>query len=366
MLTKTNQDGNIVRQQVGVAPVNMVTEDSIQKDLSEQGTDNFIINGGFDFAQRIGAGTHTTTNTYGIDRWWLFHNHTTVTVSRQDITHEAANVRQCMRLANPTRGAGTYYYMWTPLETSNVIPMLGKYVTYSLYARKSSGLAAGTLKIGIVGHSGVDTAMGTIQSSGTDISMTTISNADLSTAWKRHSITMLIPIGFKTIAPIIGFLGSPTDGQYIEIKEVMLNIGTKAAPFKRAGNTFGGELALCQRYFEKTWDVDVAPGSAGGGYESPFYVTPISSSTRPLVHSQMFRVTKRTSPTVSQIGMWGAGGTVGGYGLLTNARCDIGSGSTTPNTLYSSGQNGFNFRVDDAIAVTTASMSYHWAVDVEL
>ena len=320
---------------------------------------NFLINGGFDFNQRFGTGNHTATNTYGLDRWWMQHNHTTVAISKQDITLEYANVRSCMRLYNTTRGAGSYLYVMQPIETSNVIPLLGKTITYSLSARRSSGLASGTLFIEIDGHTGTDTAVATLASAGTLIAKTTIANADLSTTWKKYSITMVIPTGYKTIGCVIGFAGSPTDGQYIDVKEVMLNIGTSAAPFQRAGGTIGGELALCQRYYCKSFNIDVpAAQNSGSSSGAISYMTLLNGANYHTL-SVKFPVSMRAVP--NPVTFYSINTATAKWSNLSSG-LDSATGSYTQE-----GHNGFKATNPQVAGdLITHTIAVHYSADAEL
>ena len=77
---------------------------------------------------------------------------------------------------------------------------------------------------------------------------------------------------------------------------VQLEVGSQATPFEH--RSFGEELALCQRYFEKSYNTGVAPAadtSAGlittdsmGGDTTTAYLT----------HQLEYRVAKRAAPTV--------------------------------------------------------------------
>jgi len=86
-----------------------------------------------------------------------------------------------------------------------------------------------------------------------------------------------------------------TSGATLYLTGVQLEVGTAATPFER--RQYGQELALCQRYYEKSYAVGTVPGTntaAGLVGGTAFY-----SNARVIPSSNTFRVTKRAAPTLS-------------------------------------------------------------------
>jgi hypothetical protein len=80
----------------------------------------------------------------------------------------------------------------------------------------------------------------------------------------------------------------------IDIAQVMFVEGSSASvPFNRAGYDYAGELLKCQRYYEKLYDLDVAPGSAGAVGQR----TTAADSGGNLRFTSLFTVQKRVPPT---------------------------------------------------------------------
>jgi uncharacterized protein YkwD len=76
---------------------------------------------------------------------------------------------------------------------------------------------------------------------------------------------------------------------------VQVENGTTATAFQTASGSLGGELALCQRYFQKTNNQSEAPGTAS----SSAPINAINASTTLVVGVPPFKITMRTSPSVT-------------------------------------------------------------------
>jgi hypothetical protein len=94
---------------------------------------------------------------------------------------------------------------------------------------------------------------------------------------------------------------------------VQLEAGTVATPFER--RSFGQELALCQRYFQKSYSQDQAPGAVNSEENAAIVIA--TSTTRASVFIKFF-VEMRTDPTMTAYGTTGSVGGIANINSLSN------------------------------------------------
>ncbi|WP_163854651.1 SufD family Fe-S cluster assembly protein [Paenibacillus elgii] len=221
-----------------------------------------IINGNFDVWQR---GTVFSTNSaYTCDRFSLFHNHTSASVTRQE-TFAPIGSRYNLRLTNVTRGSGTYLEIVQAIETINCVALIGKTVTLSFQVRKSSGLTSGDVAAyikyrTIIDDNSVSVANGTITGS------VTVANANLTTSHQLCKVTATIPTTARTIGVVIALENSPTDGGYIDIAQVQLCAGDVDLPFQP--RSFAEEEIASMRYARRIGGVPFSNFGLGQAFSS--------------------------------------------------------------------------------------------------
>jgi len=226
------------------------TADQTKADLNAIGVSggrkNLIINGGFDVWQR---GTTLSTEGYCADRWTYGTSGGAGVHSRQQ--HTAADMdtfgqqyfhRLAVSSGNNNQG------MSTLLE--DVTRFAGKTLTLSFYA-KGTNPAFGSM----------DTVVGTYMGSGGSGASEYYATGaiTLTASWQRFTVQI-------TVASLVGkTLGTGsylyvyparqtvadtgTAAWQMDIANVQLELGSVATDFEH--RSYGEELALCQRYFEK-------------------------------------------------------------------------------------------------------------------
>lgn len=326
---------------------------------------NAIINGGFDVWQRGGG---AFTGGYTADMWKLAATGSTSSVSRQTFTpgntipgYEPAYYLRdaCTSVA----GAGNFHILLHYIE--GVRSFAGQTCTLSFWAKAD---AAKNIAVEF------EQAFG---SGGGSAGVTTIGSqlVALTTSWKRYSLTIAIPsISGKTIgtggddalrlnfwmdagatfAARAASLGQQS-GTF-DFWGVQLEAGSYETPFER--RPLGAELALCQRYYEKSYDMDTAPGTAtgvGAWYGPSRGATATSMDPVGLIQ---FKVNKRAVP--STISFWNSSGSANVWSVAgANVAVITNNPGQSCVSLYTTASAGL-----------TAGTSYlsagHWTASAEL
>jgi hypothetical protein len=220
---------------------------------------NTIINGGFDVWQRGTASTAIGSGTFLADRWQAVRAGFAAgaSQSRQATgdTTNLPNIQYCARVQRDSGNSSTAeIYLGQNFETVNSIPLAGKTVVFSFYARKGANYSAASdaLRLRVASGTGTDQNFITGSYTGsTDLYNATA--ATLTTTWARYSVSFTV----GATATQIGFyfnhipVGTAGANDYFEVTGAQLELGTTATDFAKNGTTIQGELAACQRYYQR-------------------------------------------------------------------------------------------------------------------
>jgi hypothetical protein len=235
------------------------------------------INGGFDIWQR---GTSFSAPNYCADRWYAAGGN--ATYAQESTT---ANLPTGFRYGlKMTMSATDVPYFMQAIETANAIYFAGKRVVLSYYVSSS---ASSTCNVRLDASTGTDTSV-----TGTYTQITAVSGYS-STQATTTSMTRVysvydVPSDCKTLRIIAGSAVNITSTNTMTITGVQLEVGSVPTTFRRAGGTIQGELAACQRYYQRITATTDAPLAHG-----------IASSTTVAAIYLPLPVTMRTTPSVS-------------------------------------------------------------------
>lgn len=174
-----------------------------------------------------------------------------------------------------------------------------------------------------------------------------------------------VPLGFaQTLAGVIGvrvrLVGVSTGNTYdlnngFQVELASLNVGNLATSttWQRRHESFAAEFQACQRYYEKSYDMDIAPGAAA---TSNGYREFVAAATLTGIHTDIsFRVPKMslsgTGAMYSQ-----TTGTINKARDIT-AAADVTGGVAT---------NGLNAQYASVAATDTHQYQFHWTFDNEI
>ncbi|HEV7370625.1 hypothetical protein [Arenibaculum sp.] len=133
-----------------------------------------------------------------------------------------------------------------------------------------------------------------------------------------------------------------------------LERGTIATPFER--RPFGAELALCQRYYEKSYDLAVAPGTPNA-YAGASAAPTQNGALGAVVIGVRFQTRKRVTPVVAT------------YSPETGTVAHMRDGTGTPSAISiggSVGQTGFRAYNSGFALAANSEARMHWVADAEL
>jgi hypothetical protein len=255
---------------------------------------NIFINGALQIWQRgtsFNATTGTTT-AYSADRWTWWGGNSSTLVTRQATgdTTNLPNIQYCARIARPSGNTGTLAtYFGQAVETINSIPLAGKTVTVSYYARAGANMSNSAILQPVL-VSGTGTDQNYIHSAWTGFGIVAAGTTTLTTTWTRYSFTGTVPANCTELTFQSYWIPTGTAGaaDYYEITGIQLEVGSVATPFTTAAGSIEGELALCQRYYFRT--------TGGSGYQP--VCNGFASSTTNVMGYVQYPVTMRTTPSV--------------------------------------------------------------------
>jgi hypothetical protein len=212
---------------------------------------NVIINGGFDVWQRSVSATTTGADNYAsADRWRIrtANGGGSVLSSRQ--TASLTGFQYCMRFQRVSGNTDTgFLQLIQTLETPMSVPLAGKNVTVSFWARKGANYSPTSSAFNVYLQSGTSTDAYWLSFTGSTNLIT--QTTTLTSTWQKFSFTATA--GSTATQFYLQFQMTPTGtagaNDYFEITGVQFEVGDVATPFEQ--RPIGVELALCQRYFWK-------------------------------------------------------------------------------------------------------------------
>lgn len=335
------------------------------------GFKNRIINGAMVIDQRnAGASVTPTSGQLSLDRWKFFLSQTSKFSTQQNagsVTPPAgfAKYLGVTSLSAYTVGASENFCLLQTFESSNVYDFAwgtanAKPVTLSFWVYSSlTGTFGGAVRNWAYTYSYPFTY--TISSANTWTFITVNITAPTAGTWvmdasNNGAIELLFSLG--TGATVSGTAGAWASANYQSATGATSVVGTNGATFYITGvqlekgstatsfdyRPYGTELALCQRYFEKSYNQDVVPGVASF---TPGFASSTASSAAPTqANGCSFKVTKRANPTcVSYNAVTGASGSA--YRVSDGANVAI--------TLTSPGYSGIGY-----IDFASNSNGYYW------
>lgn len=274
---------------------------------------NKLINGNFNVMQRYAVGGAQSLSSFNgcyLDRWKYFVSGSTAAVAQSPFVAGQGVVpnepRFFMR-TTVTSVAGSTNAVCVSQYIEDVRTFAGKTVVLSFWARSDANRNMAVELSQYFGTSGSATING--------IGSQTV--ALIANTWTKYSIPVNIPsLNGKTIDDNSGInalsltfwfdAGSSYNsrtanlGQQsgtFDISQVQLEEGSVATQFEL--RPIKTELALCQRYFYKSYSVNVSPGSAVTQSAQPVRIDFLGVASNTQTIRSDFKVTMRANPTIT-------------------------------------------------------------------
>jgi hypothetical protein len=168
----------------------------------------------------------------------------------------------------------------------------------------------------------------------------------------RYSTTIAIPSAATTGIEIVFTVGAQTSGTW-DITNVQLEPGTVATPFEY--KHVGHEIVLCQRYYQKSYDLETAVGTATNTGVVNHNYQVLSNFGTVMIY---FPVRMRATPTATNY-RTDVANTVGGRYWNGSAEVSF----TGSMNGWSSSQSSIRFNKD---ATNSTNMIFQWTASAEL
>lgn len=313
----------------------------------KNGAGNILINGAYEFDQDKEGGAYTVNGTYCLDQWILGD---TLSCLRATVT---TNPYGFVLRSNATAQQNRFIQRIEQKRIKHLI--VGSKITFSVYAEvKTGSWSANPMRVRIDSANAVDDFSGVTTQSFED--MIAISGLNIPDGTRRRfykSITVtqsMVDNGFQLV---FGDFTNATN--QVEYSMTMLSIGG-LSPFERSGVEYSLELALCRRYYEKSWSMGTPIGTADAISDFRFQGLEVSVVNDKRLNIP-FLVEKRSVPLVTP---WSLNG-------LTNAtRFSTISGQTHTNDIYIETTTTRSARIVDPTSSTTAGIGVNWVANARL
>ena len=310
-----------------------------------QGFRNHLINGGFDVWQR--GTSSASTGVVTADRWYNVTSGTTT--FSQDTSDFPTGVGVMYSNKWTTSAASSFGQIFQTIESSTIRRLRGSTVTLSGWVKRSATWTGSLYFVMFYSTSSDAYSSQTIQFGGTSDQIIP------TTSWVRYSTTFTVPSNAAGLMVGIVPTNVQASGTVVYFAGMQLERGSVATPFEQ--RPMQTELALCQRYFQKSYLQGVFPNAVTDAGMTAFYGSTGGFTT--IVGTVQLKVTMRVAPTTITYHRSDGGGTGGNWFTST------GGGIATPATIYA-GDSSFSFYHGTNGANLVGGMYGHWTASAEL
>ena len=335
---------------------------------------NAIINGDFRVSQRGASGSAIYTaasaplnsdDTYLHDRWLLLSDGDNIVDVSQSTEAPTDGLLSC---ALDVETVNKKFGIFQPIEQKNCMHMVGEEVSLSFEAKVSDITKIDNIKAMVVSWDGAaDTITSDIISAwnAEDTTPTlvanwtaenTASNLEVTAAWAKYTIPN-ISIDTASAKNIGVFIWS--DGlcdtlvTFLYITKVQLELGAVSSEYEWRNIT--DELAMCQRYFCKSFSSDVAIGTGDVNGINDFFINGITNADHSIKFSVAFPIGMRSAPTVTIYDLIG-----------TSGKATMAAGNNIDGVGEHISSTGFRFHATNGAVNVERFLQAHYSATIEL
>lgn len=323
---------------------------------------NYIINGDMRIAQRGTTFALPTAYAYGsIDRWKFLQPTSAAGIANQ-VASGLQGFSHALKLGRNSGSSITNFISAIQaLETSSSLPLQGKVVTFSFYAKAGANFSAAgnNLTFTVRSGTGTDQAANLLGSWTTEAYVINSSQA-ITTSWVRYKFSGTVPANTTQIGVTFSYTPTGTAGadDNVYITGVQLEEGPTATSFEFL--PFGVQLSLCQRYYEKSFPYATAPAqNVGSGTGASCFSQVVGASTTMTSSTVYFKTSKRTD-TLTPV-------TYNPSAANAQIRNTTALADCSSTAIGDVGATGFSLScVTPAASSAGHPLLVHWSCDAEL
>lgn len=370
IMYSTNSSGVVARLGIGNAEQYLGVSGGIPA-WKNPAKVNWLVNGEFRLAQAQDATTLTTVTDggYGPDQWIMLDSNGGSTSKYRRVTGEQAGTYYTKYIGqfDQTNGVAKQIMTCQPLESEKSISLRGQQSTFSFYAR-TDGTEITTLRA-CIGEwtSTVDQPTIDIVSSwaatptwiANFACLNTPSDITISDVWSQTSITATFGSTVNNIFVCVWTPNAEAQNDTFYLSQAQLVLGSTAVPWIQVKKTIDEDIVEAERFYEKSYNLDVAPGTAT---LAGIFVWAANSNSNGKGFVP-YRHVKFKNPAIS---WWDAAGNASKTSWWTSANVQTNnSGSGSMSIPYSTATGRRGFVVNDAVN-TAEDFGIQWVSDARM
>jgi hypothetical protein len=272
--------------------------------INSHGFKNYLINSNFDFWQRGTAGTISNGNSsyVSVDRWYaknaLGTNGVLTLIQASGSTPGSKFGCSLQITTAPTAAQANGCELYQVVENIDSLDFLNKYASFGCYIKA----------LGNVNQVGLSLVYNTSEAKPTTAlgseSLITVNSSSFSLGQAIARSVGTLPGNSGVIGVKVRITGVSSGNLYdlnngFVIEQAMLNQGTVLAPYMKAASNAQDELAMCQRFYQKSFPLTTTPAQSAGLSGSVTFAritTGANTNTALIVFKQTM---KTNTPTVT-------------------------------------------------------------------